>query len=70
MKPASSCPAWYAGRRPFTGAWIETWDKGLVVIDKKSRPFTGAWIETIISRKVDIVRKSRPFTGAWIETKS
>ena len=32
--------------RPFTGAWIETREKGAYERRSVSRPFTGAWIET------------------------
>ena len=40
--PAGTIPA---GRRPFTGAWIETHRKpGIKAVH--GRPFTGAWIET------------------------
>ena len=37
------------GRRPFTGAWIETICATTRARQTGCRPFTGAWIETIAS---------------------
>ena len=57
-----------AGRRPFTGAWIETTVDRPAPRGAMSRPFTGAWIETPARATWSMCRASRPFTGAWIET--
>ncbi len=43
LQPDSQTPS---GRRPFTGAWIETPVLSAETAWARRRPFTGAWIET------------------------
>ena len=65
MKSIGTHPA---HRRPFTGAWIETFVCDLATVPNACRPFTGAWIETSFSCADFSFFLRRPFTGAWIET--
>ena len=53
-----------AGRRPFTGAWIETGSRAHPHCHKMGvAPFTGAWIETVIAPARDAAAESLPSRG-------
>ena len=48
---------------PFTGAWIETIARIIMVINAEVAPFTGAWIETTDRKKNLYKERSRTLHG-------
>jgi len=56
-------------RRAFTGAWIETIQRSMTLMQWAGRAFTGAWIETPAHIRQRLTLAGRAFTGAWIETR-
>ena len=52
---------------PYTGAWIEIYEKEHIFSFKNVAPYTGAWIEIGITGDTVVQALVAPYTGAWIE---
>ncbi len=53
---------------PYVGAWIETINANMSIIQLRVAPYVGAWIETRKSELSIRGCKVAPYVGAWIET--
>ena len=56
------------GVASYTGAWIETTQKEIILSDDAVASYTGAWIETRHKMNFHLSLQVASYTGAWIET--
>ena len=52
---------------PLVGAWIEIFNRLLLILCKPVAPLVGAWIEITSPLTITILDIVAPLVGAWIE---